>query len=73
MSYSSANGISLRLSEAEPAWQALESNWAQEGIGAREGDMCEWRGTGVSLARPVLSLAHYFQAPATQAILNNNK
>ena len=26
-----------------------------------------------SLARPVLSLAHYFQAPATQAISNNNK
>ena len=26
-----------------------------------------------SLARPVLSLAHYFQAPATQAILNDNK
>ena len=39
--------------------------WAQERKGAREGNTREWRDTRVSLARPVLSLAHYFQAPAT--------
>ena len=50
-----------------------ESIWAQKRTGVPKGDTREWRETGVSLARAVLSLAHYFQAPATQAILNNNK
>ena len=47
----SASGILLRLSDVEPASQALESIWAQERIGVREGDMREWRDTRVSLPR----------------------
>ena len=46
-------------------------SWERTGV--REGDKREWRDTHVSLARPVLSLAHYFQVPAMQAILINNK
>ena len=44
------------------AWK----QWAQEKTGAREGDTLTPR---VSPSRaPVLSFAHYFQAPATQAM-----
>ena len=42
---------------------------------ARERETCTSGETSVSLslAFPILSLAHYFQVPATQAILNNNE
>ena len=53
--------------------EALESIWAQERTGAHEGDTCERMNMRVSLMRPILSLAHYFWAPAMQPILNNNK
>ena len=53
--------------------EGLESIWAQERTGAHEGDTRERMNMRVSLMRPILSLAHYFQVPAMQPILNNNK
>ena len=46
---------------------------AHEKTGAREGDMHDTTGHDTSLVSPsrapVLSFAHYFQAPATQAMV----
>ena len=75
VSCSSASGILLRLSEV---WSLRSRHLKVYGCRKEWAPERETRASGetrvsLSLVPPILSLAHYFQAPAMQAILNNNE
>ena len=58
----------------EVEWTEKEEAWLYPADGAREGDTRGKReltlSSHVSLSRPILSCAHYLQAPATQVCVD---